>query len=735
MPFPARATRLLFAVTTFVAAALVFLVQPRVAKQLLPVVGGTPGVWNASVTFFQVALLVGYAIAHVSLLVLGVRRQPIVQLGLAALAIAFLPFAVGTDSTPPGSFPHALWIGALLAASVGVPYLAVTTASPVLQRWYASIGQPDSAEPWFLYAASNAGSLVGLLAFPVVLEPRLDTSDQELAWVLGFVAYAACIVACALVVRRRTAVDVHEADAHRFARVGVLRAVRWVLIAALPVALMLGVTTFITTDVASAPFLWVLPLALYLLSFIVTFGRRWRVSPRVAGIPAAVSVLLVLLVELERFDANELVRVGVHLAASCFAAVLAHAVLYADRPAAEQLTTFYLLLSVGGAIGGTFVSMLAPTAFNDVYEYPLLLAIVPFLRPASRWVPTSGVVRGLVLVAELALAALVAVALAGAAVGDAEFEARFSSDVWLVVALVVPALLLVRRAGLALLVAVLLTLLTFADQDDARVRDRNFFGTVRVVDEAGMRRMLHGTTLHGGQLLDIERGRVPTTYYTEEGPLGDVFEAYQREEPFVEVGVVGLGTGTTLGHARLWQRFTYYEIDPAVIELARDPEQFTWLSGADVDVRVVEGDARLELEDEERRFDLLVLDAYSSDAVPTHLLTTEAMRLYEQRLTEDGLMVLHISSRHLDLEPVVAANVDRLGLYARTRVDRPSTERAVGERASGSQWIVVVRDPAQLLPLDGMGWHGLATADEDDAWTDDFSNVARTITWLPDWLR
>ncbi len=729
-----RAVRFLFAVTTFVAAALVFLVQPMVAKQLLPVFGGTPGVWNASVTFFQVALLVGYAIAHVSLLVFGVRRQPLIQIGLAAVALAFLPFAVGTNATPPASFPHAVWIAVLLAVSVGVPYLAVTTASPVLQRWYAAIGQDDSAEPWFLYVASNAGSLVGLLAFPVLLEPRLDTSGQELVWAAGFAAYVACIVACSLIVRRRAVADDPDAAEHRLARVGVVRALRWIAIAALPVTLMLGVTTYVTTDIASAPFIWVVPLALYLVSFMVTFGRRWRVSPRIAGYAAAASVLLVVLLEIDRLEVSEFARVGAHLTAAFLAAVLAHSVLYRDRPPAQQLTTFYLLMSVGGAIGGTFVSLVAPTTFNDVYEYPLLLALVLFLRPAPGWSPSSGMRRGLLLVAELAVAALLAIALAGAAMQDESLEVRFVSDGWLLVTLVLPFVLLARRAGIALLLTVLLGLVTFAEPENPLYRERNFFGTTRVIDENGIRHMKHGTTLHGGQQLDPAKRREATTYYSTEGPYGDLIEYFQRDEDFDEVGIVGLGSGAILAHARDGQRFTYYEIDPVVIEAANDEDLFTWISDSNVDVRIVEGDARKQLEDEERSYDLLSMDAFSSDAIPTHLMTVEAMQLYLDRLNPDGVLVMHISSRHLDLLPVVAANAERLGLVGLTRADHPSDERR-RDGATSSQFVVLVEDEDRLAGFaDDPNWRALPDADVDRAWTDDFSNVAETIKWLPGWL-
>lgn len=736
---PVVAVRLLFAATTFVAAALVFLVQPMVAKQLLPTFGGTPSVWNTCVVFFQVALLVGYAIAHVSLRLLAPRRQLLVQLGLALAALAFLPFALREDTSIPDGVPPAAWIGFLLAAGVGVPYVAVTTASPVLQRWYASLGQPDSDNPYFLYAASNAGSLLGLLAFPFLLEPRLTTTGQERSWLVGFLAYLCGIAACSWLVGSRSP-GRYRVDARtepELVGVGRLRALRWVAIAAVPTALMLGVTTYLTTDVASAPLLWVVPLALYLVSFMVTFGRRVHVSPPVAGIAAALSVGALVLVELERIEVEQLARTCVHLVAMFTTATLAHAVLHAERPPARQLTTFYLLLSLGGAIGGSFTALLAPLAFDDVHEYPVLLAAALLLRRApfrrlQSWLG-SGARRAVVTLVEL----LLVVGLLLLLVPDAthvESEAlELEGAGWAVAAGAGLLLLALRRWGMLVVGACLLGLLTVSPDDDALLRERNFFGTISVQEVDGQYRLLHGTTLHGSQFRATARRDTPTTYYSRRGPLGDVFEHLQRQEPFVEVGAVGLGTGSVAAYARLWQRFTFFEIDPAVIRIARDPDLFTWLSDADVDIRVVEGDARLRLQEErDDRFDLLVLDAYSSDAVPVHLLTTEAFELYLEKLAPGGRMAVHISSRHLDLEPVVAANAQRLGLASLGRADAARLPEQVLDDATGSHWIVLARDRADLAPLAGRsGWYPLVEAGADEAWTDDFSNVAATIEWLP----
>lgn len=730
--------RALFAATMFTAAALVFLVQPMAAKQLLPEFGGTPAVWNVSVVFFQLALLLGYGLAHVSATRLAARRQGIAQLVLAALAVAFLPFALATDHA--GDAPPSVRVVLLLAVGVGLPYLAVASASPLLQRWYASLGHADSSQPWFLYVASNAGSLLGLLAFPFLLEPRLSTAGQEWAWVVAYGVYVAGLFACVLLLWRRagriSAVDAHTTDVHQPQQadpIGRARATSWVLIAALPSALMLGVTTFITTDVASAPLLWVLPLALYLLSFMVTFGRRVRVNAQVAGAALAAVSILLLLVELERIDADPFARIGVHLAAMFLAAVLAHARLYADRPAAGQLTAFYFLMSLGGAIGGTFMALAAPLLLPDVYEYPLLLvaalALRPQMRAPRRLRSDQLLLRVLVTIGELAVAAYLVFALEDAARGTFEFDPLL--PLWGVV--IIGVLLATRRWGLVVATACLFALLAFSDDAEVLHRDRNFFGTLRVERGEDTVELLHGTTLHGTQLRAPDRRRVPTTYYTKEGPLGDVFRLLQADEPFVEIGAVGLGTGTLLGHATMWQRYTFFEIDPAVIDVAKDPRYFTWLSDADVTTRIVEGDARLLLERERAsRYDLLVLDAYSSDAVPVHLLTVEAMRTYLRALAPDGAMALHVSSRHLDLAPVVAANASRLGLTAIHRDDEAGLTAQADADGAQSHWIVLTRDPADLRPLDtAPGWLPLTTMTPQDAWTDDFSDVVGAIRWIP----
>jgi len=743
-------TRALFAGTVFFAAALVFLVQPMIVKQLLPVFGGAPSVWNTAVVFFQVVLLAGYGMAHLSFRALGARRQPLVPLIAGIVALGFVPFAVRASAAAPSSVPPAVWVATLLLLSVGVPYLAVAMASPILQRWYASTGERGHDDPYFLYTASNAGSLLGLLAFPFVLEPTLSTTGQERAWAILFVTYLLGLVGCALVVRGRAGAVVEEAQTNHTAVVPAgdtsvteraassrQRRLGWVVLAAIPSSLMLGVTTYITTDVASAPLIWVVPLALYLISFMLTFGRRVRVGSDIAGIVVAAATVALIVVELDVWIVGDRTRVVVHLIAMLCAATLAHARLYESRPPARELTGFYLRMSIGGALGGAFTALAAPVLFERIYEYPLLLAAVVLLRPAIwRTRPRdagSALARAGAGTLELAIAAMLVVLLAASALQRGIAPFALDGRAALALAVVGFGLLAVRRWGFAFAVTCVLVLLVFGRADDSIHAERNFFGTLRVEQIGHTHRLLHGTTLHGTQFTD-DRRYTPASYYSQDGPLGDAFEAFQQSRPFAKVGVVGLGTGTVVAYARLWQEFTFYEIDPAVIDVAQNSRYFTWIEHArrSNQVRIVEGDARLRLRGEpDGTYDLLVLDAYSSDSVPVHLLTTEAFAMYVRKLAPGGRMLVHVSSRHLDLEPVVAADARALGLASLGRTDPADTPDQMRIDAAKSKWLALAPDAATLDPLRAVdGWRPLIAPRHDDAWTDDFSDIAGAIDWM-----
>jgi hypothetical protein len=728
--FQERLALATFACAIFAGAALVFLVEPMIAKMILPSFGGSPAVWITAMVFFQAVLLLSYAYAHASARFLGRRAQLLVQLGLLAFVVAALP--VGSHvSAPPDGIAPALWLLGILVLAVGAPFFAVASASPMLQRWFASTDHASARDPYFLYVASNVGSLLALVAYPLVVEPRLSLSEQAKLWSGGYLAFVALSVVCGALALRRPAADMHVERRERVAAAPIpwRTRLRWLGFAFVPVSLMLGATSFISTDVAAVPLIWVLPLAVYLMTFIVAFSRRPIVSGATAAraLPLVVLLLAPSLLNLATVPAA--VVIAVHLAILFFAGVVAHGRLAAERPPAERLTEFYLLLSLGGVLGGVFTALLAPQLFDFVAEYPLVLIVAVLLSPAVASARTARSQRARRLQAAVQAATFAAIAIvAFRAAGDGT---GFSSGRLLAAAAVLALLAFAtRRTALIFVITALLAFVVVGSGTGVIYGERTFFGVYRVVETAtGDHLLVHGTTLHGREGFAPGR-RGPTSYYSPSGPVADAFRDLQRTEPFRRVDVIGLGTGTLAEYARRGQKFTFYEIDPADAEIARDERLFTFLSRSKADVDIVIGDGRLKLaEAADRSTDLVVIDAFSSDAIPVHLLTTEAVALYFSKLRNDGIALFNISNRHLALEPVVAAVARDLGLSGVSRLDKHVTpaERARGK--TGSHWIVLARDTARLRPLIGSGWKPLAASPGVRPWTDDFSDILSVMRW------
>jgi hypothetical protein len=687
----------LFCGTLFLSAALLFSVQLMVARMILPLLGGTPAVWNTCLVFFQVVLLAGYAYAHLLPARFGVRGQLLVHAALLLVPLLILPVSV-VGWVPPSEAAPAAWLLLLLSATTGLPFFVVSTSAPLLQQWFARTGHPASGDPYFLYAASNLGSLGALLSYPVLVEPHLGLAAQSRVWSAGYVLLALLVLACAARVWRSPVAKTAAADPEKSAAGpgpdprglrGLARRLRWVALAFVPSSLLLGVTNYLSTDVASAPLLWVLPLALYLLSFILAFARLRLLHP--------VFVLLLplgiwLLLEVSALPPNRLKMTevaGLHLALVFVAMTVCHGELARTRPPAGRLTEFYLLLALGGALGGTFNSLVAPRLFDRVVEYPLLLAAACLL------LPRMGLPEGR---RRLDLGVTAAVGLLGAA-------------------FVVPLLGVTGRHAFAPVVH----------------RERNFFGVLRVeaTPANDLRFLFHGTTLHGMQSLLPAARREPLGYFHRAGPVGRVFDALGGSRK--DVAVVGLGAGTLAAYAQPGQRWTFYEIDPAVERLASDPRYFTYLADArerGADAGVVLGDARLRLRDSDRTYDLIILDAFSSDTVPVHLLTREALRVYLARLADDGLLAFHISCLHVRLHPVVGNLAKDAGLACRIRQDLKISQADMRAGKLTSEWVVLARRPEALGPLaNDPHWPPLPGDPASPVWTDDYSNLFRAINW------
>ncbi|WP_010544580.1 fused MFS/spermidine synthase [Sphingomonas elodea] len=716
----------------FVAAILgssflLFLIQPMVARMALPRLGGAPAVWNSAMLVYQALLLVGYGYAHW----LGrfrVRTQAVIHMGLLAVAALWLPIGLGSMQVPSGAQP-ALWVPWLLVAAIGPLFLAISAQAPLLQRWYAV--SSHGRDPYALYAASNIGSFAGLLAYPLLVEPLLRLRSQSWLWTGGYAVVVLLVLACASRLPRDEAPPVrHAAD-----RAPILRDwAQWIVLALVPSGLMLATTTFLTTDIVAVPLLWVLPLGLYLLSFPVAFRSSALLDDLLQR--CGPLVLLLFGATLVAGDSrlayfNALIGLALLFAV----AVACHARLYALRPPPERLTGFYLAMAVGGALGGVFAGLLAPVLFDWTYEYPLLILAAGLLIPqraltgptarlwSSRWRVPVGLTLG------VAVLAIVAIGVDPRLLGPMHVQLAF---------LAVAAIGLVAiGARWPFAVALAGGLFLFGGYNALQTslsgaRTRSYFGVYTVNDQPDERRLAHGTTLHGVQLKGV-RATHPTTYYQAGSGVGQAMQAVPAlYGPAARIGVVGLGTGTLACYARPGQHWRFFEIDPAVVHLARDTGAFSFLRRCAPEAAISVGDARLRLSElPGRSFDLLTLDAFSSDAVPMHLMTAEAFASYARVLASDGVLLVHISNRFLALAPVVAGAAEAGDWKGLRMVHVPSAlERQ--EEGTTSDWIALSRSPRVLAALRARSaeWRPLIAEPSFTGWTDDHASLVPVLRLL-----
>jgi SAM-dependent methyltransferase len=720
--------RPLFTLTIFLGSFLLFLTQPMVARMAMPRLGGAPSVWNSAMLLYQALLLAGYAYAHL-LGRLPTRGQLALHLGLFGLAALTLPVGLAAITPPAGAEP-ALWVLWLLGATIAPLFFVIAAQAPLMQAWFARSGDPGAHDPYFLYAASNLGSFAGLLAYPLLFEPFLTLPQQSAIWSGGYLLLAAGVVLCGLAVPRAPGVREHYAAA---APLGWRRTLRWILLAAVPCGLLLSSTMHLTTEVLAAPFLWVIPLGIYLLTFVLAFGRRGRLA---RSLIAAAPFVLLLLGATVLLDGKgiPLILALAGLVLLFFAALGLHARLADDRPGPERLTEFYLCMSSGGVLGGVFAALIAPTLFNWTWEHPLLVLAAAALLPVPAIFGKPEEPMPLPQ-----LVGIPVVALGLSLLADSESVTGLPRWAGLGLSAVI-AWWTLRSATIRWRYAVLFGLLmmsyggwtALARSFEPNARERSYFGIygVETTRDGAARYLRHGTTMHGIQMLDPSRATLPGSYYAPGSAVGLAFgDARRLYGPGARLGLIGLGTGTLACYARPGQQWTAFEIDPLIVRIARDARQFSFLSRCKPDLDVVIGDARLMLDERpDDSFDLLAVDAFSSDAIPMHLMTLEAFALYDRVLADDGLLLVHISNRYLDLEPVIAAAAARGGWHALLRDYRPGAEENA-MLASRSIWVALSRDPAMLDRLsrdtmdDASGWRGLNRRAGFRAWTDDFGSV------------
>jgi spermidine synthase len=725
----------LFAVTLFASALLLFAVQPMFAKMVLPMLGGAPAVWSVAMVFFQGALLIGYGYAHLLARTLPVAHAALVHLGVLGVAALTLPIGIAAGFGDPPSSGIGLWLVGLFTASIGLPFAALSASAPLLQSWFAASSQ--ARNPYVLYAASNLGSFAALLAYPLVLESLLPLRLQAWAWSVAFAGLAVLVAVAAVIAARGPGSTVSRVIA--VARPTARDRLAWIALAAIPAGLVIAVTAYISTDVAAAPLLWVLPLALYLLTFVAVFrDKPWfRHDLVVKVVPFLVAPLAISLLGADRV--YWLATIVINLAALFALSLACHGEVYRRRPEPALLTEFYLWTSLGGVIGGIFAGLLAPQLFNRTSEYPILIVAALLALPGA----FGGNLRDYLgrIWPALAVAAL-------AVIAPLVIDLRLSQEALLPfqVALVtlVGLMLLQRRDPArfaALAVVAFIVTGTWQPGVSAIETTRSFFGVHRVVDtDGGTHRLLfHGTTIHGVEHVRNADG-TPTTgrpeplvYYYFGGPISEGVAAARAaqgapgaQNALRNVAVVGLGAGSLACHRQDGESWTFFEIDPEVVRLARDPGRFRFLSGCAPQAPVVLGDARLTLTGAPQQFDLIVLDAFSSDAIPAHLLTREALRGYLARLSPRGTILMHISNRHMELPSVVAAVGAAEGLVTFVKTD-DKADNFMSDFRSNALVAVLARNAADLGPLPQMeGWHKAAPTSVAP-WTDDYSDIMGAI--------
>ncbi len=731
----------LFTLTTFVSALLLFSIQPMFAKMVLPVLGGSPSVWAVALCFFQGALLAGYCYAHLIIRLIGARASGFVHLAVCLLAFVVLPIGLPAGwSEPPTGEPY-FWQLGLFTVAVGLPFFAVAANAPLLQAWFAATGHPHGRDPYFLYAASNLGSLIALLSYPLLLEPAFGLKALSGIWTIGFGVLVALLAVSYVAVRTApvaAAAEVSVADAGPApswpARLS------WVGLALVPSALLTAFTTHVSTDVASAPLIWVLPLALYLLTFVLVFRERSLIPMPILLAAHLASVIFALLVLSQTVKEGWFLTAGAGVAVFFTSAMVAHRTLYEARPSAAYLTEFYLWMSLGGVLGGLFAALIAPKLFSEVFEYPLLLALSMACRPGALSISFKDRDELLVMWLLIATGILALIWIPWLATTFDLSYGEYGMTAAIVALFGVGVLLFWKWPPRQLVMALMMFAAIVAYPSGVKRGDaqRSYFGVYRVGSAGDFNILMHGTTLHGAQRVRDDKGEeikerpVPGTYYYPKSPMAQSVRIIREglaksvpegtEAPKGRYGVIGLGSGSMACHSEPGEQWRIFEIDPLMVSIATNPENFSFLSRCQPKPDIMLGDARLTMSKEpDNSFDVIIVDAFSSDAVPVHLMTAEALTLFLAKIKPTGVFVLHVSNRYLDLDGVAAAT---LPLVKGAKAVIVSDDAADGSYAETSSTVVIVGKSDEALEP----FRKLETNIDLDPrglrpWTDDFSDI------------
>ena len=736
----ARMAQLLvvFTAAIFLSAALLFAVQPMFTKLVLPRLGGAPAVWSVAMVFFQAALLAGYGYAHLLTRYAPGRRSVMIHVGLLVIACFWLPLSIASGWNRPDNTNEAIWLLGLFAVSIGPPFFALAANAPLLQAWFARTDHPAANDPYFLYAASNIGSFLALLSYPILIEPFIPLSTQTWLWAAGFIILILLVAGCGYLLwhspdKAPTSAPVAATtSAAESAPPTWGEVARWVFLAAVPSGLLVAVTAHISTDVAAVPLLWVIPLALYLLTFVIVFSRQ-PVIPHWLVVEIQ-PVFILALVAVVVYEPIRLIvgLMGVHLAVFFVCTLMCHGELASKRPAARYLTSFYMWMSFGGMVGGISAGLIAPYVFNWIAEYPILITLAVLCRPGLTWPKTTWqqiIVFGSIFLAVIGLVLF------------RQFEQDIDLPTYnfMLGGLLILTVVFWRDPiPFAAIIATVLLAHHFVVEGSSTLTWRSFFGVLKVNETSNgqFRTLSHGTTLHGGQRIRDRQGKPvtgrpqPTMYYYDGSAIAqgmDAARAVKGGGP-INYAVIGLGTGSLICRSQPGDKASYYEIDHLMVRLSRDTGLFTFLKECGQDVPIIMGDARLTLADApDGAYDIIVVDAFTSDAIPIHLLTKEAMAIYKRKLSPNGIVLIHISNRHLELGSVVTGIA-----AANDMVTRISESGDVVEDDSDYKFLgtvtVSARKDEDFGPLAKSQYWELQRADpRQRVWSDDYSNIVGAL--------
>jgi SAM-dependent methyltransferase len=747
--------------TMAIGAANMFALQPMIGKLLAPWLGSAPAVWTTCLLFFQIVLLAGYVYVHWLTKSLEMKPQLLLHGTIVVLSIIALPLALPefmTSNIPSDGY-HAYWVFVTLTLAVGAPAFVLATTAPLVQAWFGATTHRLASNPYPLYIASNAGSMIGLISYPFLLEPNLTLTTQRQLWSIAWIVYSLLLCIVALICWRHlneikpTEVlgdgDPEEATGERSGRFPFLRALVWVALSFVPSSLLLGVTNHMTTDIAAMPMLWTVPLAIYLLSWTVSFSDYGIWLHRSMKWIAPIAILAAAFTWAAELHGQILWVLTVHMVALLSTCWALHRRLYESRPETSHLTSFYIAIAFGGALGGIFNAVVAPILFSGFAEYPLALVASLLLLPGMQKQGDSERVKPTLPLIWQQTVLLIMTVLSAAALSKYVYQSvrwqiwdlesvatrlGWTTDQvekWVEFAIpLTPALLLIGRPrfqaaalGAALVVGVCINL-----SSNILLRERSFFGvlTVREFHNDGQKHTLvHGGILHGEQWFTEPSDRYEArSYYHKDGPLGDVMDIMAQRKDGFSIAAIGLGTGSIAAYGQPNRPITFFEIDAMVEAIARNPKYFTYVSdclqrGGSLEVRI--GDARVMMSKATDTFDVIVIDAFSSDAIPLHLITREAIEGWFRCLRSDGVLAFHTSNRYVDLTPVLANAAEAMGVSAFVRVD---VHGDAENGRSGSSWIVLIADPTISSEFENRkDWSPPATRPGLKVWTDDFASV------------